>query len=260
MVGPDHDLGQKAQSDELEADDDEQHRQEKERPVAEAFIEKEPFVRHEHGQARAQKSGQKTEKTENLQRAGRVTLQKFDGHEVEENARGPENGVLGAAPAPRPVVDGNLGQNNAQARGDGGNEAVHLAVETEILDDFPAEGFEGASVVVQFDSGDPGDQPVGDHGGNAAGQPPVLAVLSPAADDVEPGFDFFQKMREIGRVVLKIRVHGDDDLAPGVFESGRYRGGLAEILPEADDPHSGIGGADILEDGERCVGASVVDE
>ena len=37
-------------------------------------------------------------------------------------------------------------------------------------------------------------------------------------------------------IVLEVGVQGDDDVPPGVVESGGQGGRLAEVPPEADDP------------------------
>ncbi len=82
------------------------------------------------------------------------------------------------------VADGNLADGCAVPTGEGGNEAVHLAVERNVLDDLAAIGFECGPEVVNGDAGEARHEPVGAGGRNAPQQQAVDAHLAPAGNDI----------------------------------------------------------------------------
>ena len=160
-----------------------------------------------------------------------------------------------------PEVDRHFGDVNPDRGGDGRNEAVHLAVELDVLDHVAAEGLQGAAVVAEADLGDAGNQPVGRQRGQAAGEEMLLpAVFAPAADEIVAFPYLFQQQADVVGVVFQIGVDGHDDFPAGVVKARREGGRLAEILAETDDLDPGVGPAGLLEGGERSVPAPVVDE
>ncbi|MDQ3773807.1 MAG: hypothetical protein M3461_05310 [Pseudomonadota bacterium] len=78
-------------------------------------------------------------------------------------------------------------------------------------------GFEHASgeviltlpaVVLDGDTSDRADHPVGDDGWDLTGHELVLALVAPADHDIEALPDLFQEHGDVARVVLEIAVHG----------------------------------------------------
>ncbi len=129
-----------------------------------------------------------------------------------------------------------------------------------MLHDIPSVAFQGATVVVQVDTTDPTDQAIGKVRGKPSGEPAILAVLSPAVDHVVTFFELLHDAGDILRIILKIRVQGNDDLSPGIIESGGNGGGLPEVANELQDTHPLIQGGQALEFLGAPIGASIVDE
>jgi hypothetical protein len=57
-----------------------------------------------------------------------------------------------------------LGDGDTHVAGDGGDEAVELAVEVDALDNLFTESLQRAAVIMEFDSRDAGDESVGQQG------------------------------------------------------------------------------------------------
>ncbi len=59
--------------------------------------------------------------------------------------------------------------------GEGGDEAVVVAVECDVVEEVAAVGFEGGAEVVDIDAGDFSDEEVGEFGGDASEEEAVDA-------------------------------------------------------------------------------------
>ena len=105
-------------------------------------------------------------------------------------------------------------------RSQGGNKAVQLAVERDLVKNLPAVGFESRAKVVNVHTAQFCHEPVGATGGKTAEPEVINAMLAPAADDVIALGNFLQKQWDVGRIVLQIAVHGDDVFATGMIETG----------------------------------------
>ena len=179
-------------------------------------------------------AGRQPQQPEDLQRPRRVAEQELDRH-AGRGRRGSvrDSPYLDVPARARAMVDHHLGDAHALLAGDRRQEPVHLAVEAQRLDDLRAEHLERAAVVVQRDARGHGDQPVGEHRRHAAGEERVLAVLAPAADDVEAARrSSSHHPRDVGGVVLQVAVGGDHQPAarvarsrPRTRPSGRSCGG-----------------------------------
>ena len=116
-----------------------------------------------------------------MQRAAHVLEQKANGQQIEEDAEGAPDAVMALAPFAIQVADGNLADRGAIPTGQRGNEAVHLAIERNVLDHLAAIGLEGRAEVVNVHAGKLGHQPVGAARGNAPHDKVVDPLLAPAA-------------------------------------------------------------------------------
>jgi len=67
-----------------------------------------------------------------------------------------------------------------------------------------------------------------------------------------------EQARDLGRVVLKVAVHEDDDVPARGFQAGCQGGGLPEVAAELDDDDLGMALAELLQQGEAAVLAAVV--
>lgn len=126
--------------------------------------------------------------------------------------------------------------------------------------DVPSVAFQGTAVVVQMDSTDPADQTIGQARGKDSGQPGILAVLSPAVDHVVTLFELLHDAGNILRIILEIRVQGNNDCSPGIIKSGGNGSGLPEIANKLQNPNPLIQDSQALEFLGTPIGASIVDE
>src|SRR4029077_19297448 len=110
-----------------------------------------------------------------------------------------------------------------------GNKAVQLAVEWNLFKNVAAIRFEGRPKIVDINPAELGHEPIRTTGRNAA-QPEIIdALFAPAANDVVALRNFFQKERDVGRVVLKVAIHGDDVFTARMIESRRQSRSLPKI-------------------------------
>jgi len=157
-------------------------------------------------------SGQ-PQRAEEMHRPGQIPEQKPDGDDIEQDAEGAPQAIVGIAGRAQGVADGNLGDARAIETGQRRNEAVQFAVEMDIFQHLGAIGLEGGAEIAQLHAGGLGHQPIGDARGNLAQQRVVHAVLPPAAGDIVSLFDFFEQRGNVLRRVLQVAIHRDDDLA-----------------------------------------------
>ena len=117
---------------------------------------------HRHGCA-----GHHTKSTdgaEEVQRTGHVTEQEADGKQIEEDAEGAGDAVVGLPCCAGRIGDGDFADAGAVPGGEGGDEAMHLTVKGNVLDDFAAVGFEGGAKVVDVYPAENRHELIGDAG------------------------------------------------------------------------------------------------
>src|SRR5579863_2616630 len=209
-------LAEQADGEHLDAGDDEHSADNEERTVLIHHV----LVRIEDlegeqdgGDDGAGDDAQSAEAAEEMQRAAHVAEQEADGEQIEEDAEGAADAVVALAALAIHVLDRDFADGRAIPRGERGNEAVHLAVERDVLDDFAAIGLEGSAEVVDVDAGEPGHEPVGAARRNAAHDEVVNAILAPAGNDVVAFLEFLEEAGNLIGIVLQIAVHGEDELA-----------------------------------------------
>ena len=88
----------------------------------------------------------------------------------------------------------------------------------------------------------------------------VLAILAPAADDVEAALELIDHRGDVARIVLQIAVRGDDQPAARVLEAGGEGRGLSEVAAEPDHAQMRIARLQPRQDREALVRAPVVDD
>jgi hypothetical protein len=96
--------------------------------------------------------------------------------------------------------------------------------------------------------------------GKDSGQPGILAILSPAVDHVVTLIELLHDAGNILRIILEIRVQGNNDFPPGIIKSGGNGSGLPEIANKFQDTNPLIQGSQSLEFLGTPIGASIVDE
>ncbi len=180
--------------------------------------------------------------------------------DVEHHAEGAAQPVMRAAAGARTVADGHLGDARAIERRQRRDEAVQLAVEIDVLENFGAVGLEGGAEIAQLHVRRLGHQPIGDARGKLARDRVIQAVLAPAAGDVVAFLDLFEQRGNVLGSVLEIAVERNDDVALRFVEPGGQRRGLAEVAPQPDHLEARIGLDQIGQQIEAAVGGGVVDK
>ena len=91
------------------------------------------------------------------------------------------------------VVDNHFADFSAGFGSIDGDKAVHLTVETDLVENLSAVSFERTAIIVQVHTGYCGDKPIRSFGGDCTCQFVILAVFSPAADHIIAFVKFFQQ-------------------------------------------------------------------
>ena len=114
---------------------------------------------------------------------------------------------------------------------------MHAAHDPDLLQDVGAVDLQPAAIVVDLDAGDLADQPVGNPGGDEPQHQAVLAVLAPAAEQVElPLLQHGDHCRNIVGIVLQVAVQRHQQPAARRVDAGLQSGRLTEIALQLDDP------------------------
>jgi len=201
-----------------------------------------------------------TDCSKEVQWAGHVAKQEADRQQIEEHAEGAGDAVMTLTVLAGRIGDGDLADAGSIPRGKRGDEAVHLAVQGNVLDDFTAVRLEGRAEVVDIDAAERRHEQIRGTGGDAAQEKIVSTLCAPAADDI---ISFFQLCQEVGDllwVVLKVTVHRQDEVPLGVIEACSEGGGLAEVSPELYDEDTTVYCSDLLEEPVGSVTGAVVDK
>ena len=177
-----------------------------------------------------------------------VLEKKANGKEIEEDTEGAADAVVALAGLTIDVADGNFADGSPIPTCKSRDEAVHLAIERDVLDDLAAIGLEGGAKVVNIDAGELCHEPIGAARGDAAHDEVVNAFLAPSGDDVVALFELFDEGGDVVRVVLQVAVHGEDELAGGMIETGGQRRGLAEVAAQLDDEDAAVYRGNLFEE------------
>src|SRR5215472_17587339 len=137
------------------------------------------------------------------------------------------------------------------------NETMHLAVKLNALQRLPPIGFQGASIIVQMNPRNRRDEPVGQRARQIALQRGVLPLLPPARDEIVAFIQFGQELRNIGRIILEIAIHGDEDISLGKTNPGHESRRLTSIAAQLDEAQLRL--RQLPDNLSRLIGAAVVD-
>jgi hypothetical protein len=195
-----------------------------------------------------------------VQRAGHVAEQEADRQQIEEHSEGAGDAVMTLSVLAGRIGDGDLADAGSIPGGERGDEAVHLAVERNVLDDFTAVRLEGRTEVVDIDATERRHEQVRGAGGDAAQEEVVSTLCAPAADNVVSLFQLCEEVGDFLRVVLEVTVHRQDEVSLSVIESGCKSGSLAEVAPEFYDEDTTVYCSDLLEEPVGSVTRAVVDK
>lgn len=136
---------------------------------------------------------------------------------------------------PWPVVDGHFRDPRPLQLEQRRQEAVHPREHGKAPEELGAVDAQRAAGIGDGIAGHPVAYAARDARGGLA-QPGVLPVGAHAADDVV-AFQMIEKPGDIRRVVLQIRVEGDDEAAAGRAEARGEGRRLPRVAPQADDPN-----------------------
>ncbi|EXI72634.1 MAG: hypothetical protein AW07_03079 [Candidatus Accumulibacter sp. SK-11] len=118
------------------------------------------------------------------------------------------------------------------------DEAMHLTVQPNFLDDRGAVDLEAATVVVQANASDVADQSIGDARRDRSQPDVVLTVLPPADHQIEIAVqEAADQSGHVGGIVLQVPVECGDDVAAGRIDTRLHGGGLAEIALQTEHTH-----------------------
>ena len=135
---------------------------------------------------------------------------------------------------------------------------MQFAVQVNVFQDFGAIGLKGGTKIAEVDAGGFRHHPVGDARRDFTGDCVVYSFFAPAAGDVIAFVDFGEERGDVFGGVLKVTIHGNDDVA-GCFVKARGEGGgLAEVAAQADDFQTGVSFDEIGEEFGGAVAGGVV--
>src|ERR1039458_3348068 len=203
---------------------------------------------------------QQAKSAEEVKRTAHVLEQEADGQKVKEDAEGAADTVVAFAPLAIDVADGNLADGSAIQAGQGGNEAMHLAVERNVVNDLAAIGLEGGAEIMDIDPGEFGHQPVCAARGNAAQDEIVDAVLAPPGDDVVSLIELFYQGGNVVGDVLPVASHGQDELDRGMVEACGQSRGLAKVAAQLDHKDAAVDCGNFFEELVGAVLGTVVNK
>src|SRR5260370_25220555 len=101
----------------------------------------------------------------------------------------------------------------------------------KVINVFYTVRLKGSAKVMQRDSRKRRHGPIRNAARQATREPGIFSFVAPTADDVEAFVKFFNERRNLGRIMLQIAVHGNDDFAAGSVKAGFKCRRLAKIPP-----------------------------
>ena len=247
-------LAQQAQSQQLHADEDEQHGKQGEHPLHRPLGAVEQ-TRHQQHQAEeeAQQGDAAAEHAQQTQGEGAHA-----GEQIELQVEQLPQGVLGLVLAAPGVGDVHLGGAAGEAVGQHRDEGAALVALQHGVHHRAAVGTQHAAVVVHIHPGGTAHRIVHQARGEAAEQG-VAPVLAHAAHHIATLGDGTQQLGDLLRRILQVGVQGHHHLAPGVGETGHDRRVLTVVAVEqhADHPPR-LSGCGVGDDRRGGVRAAVV--
>jgi len=260
VIGSDAQLREQAEQEAYDAGEEHGHGNEGKRRLDERFFAQDLVHDGCNGGQPGHGPAEEPAEPEDVDGLLRVAVQEQDHPEVQNDLDDPLEPVVRDAVHARMVKDGHLRDPCAVPVGIHRYEAVHLAVERDAFEDLAPVGLQGATVVVQVHAGRARDEAVGDAAHEIPLEGVVVAILAPSRDQVESLVQFGDNLGDVIRVILEVPVHGHDDLAAGIGETGLHRRSLPAIAPEMDGLEPAVGSAGLSDAGGRPIGASVIDE
>src|SRR5262245_42024108 len=95
---------------------------------------------------------------------------------------------------------------------------MHAGPELQRLDHLRAKEFQRATGIVHVHAADETNEPIRDHRWHIAREEVVLAITTPSAHDIVRARKV-EQAGDVGWIVLKVAIEGDDELAARVGET-----------------------------------------
>jgi hypothetical protein len=233
LLSVDH-FSEQAKGDELNADDNEQDTEKEEWAIAERCSSEEPFDREVAIDDNTDQERDESPDPEKVQRAANITGREEHRQKVEKSPGESADTELRVTIFSRAVLNYFLTDPETCPMGEGRDVPVELAVDADAPDDFLSIRFQTTVHVVNGNTRHEGRYAVGEPGGDGFGNRIVPSFLPPG-DKIISLFERFDEGWDFSRIILKIGIHGDNDVAPSLMESDRQSGRFSEVSPEADD-------------------------
>src|SRR5205807_1527364 len=113
------------------------------------------------------------------------------------------------------------------------------------------------AAVMDVDSGKPAQHAIGTPGGKAL-QQAFTAAHPPAADNVEPFFQLFNKPGKVGWIMLQVAIHGDDEVTARHAKSSGKRQRLAGVLAKSHSRNAAIYQGNFPKQAQAVIAAPIV--
>lgn len=130
-------------------------------------------------------------------------------------------------------------------------------MELDLAQNLPAIRFKAAVEIMDLYSGNPSCGPVKDTGEKNLKQG-VVTFFSPAAHQIVAVFMGLDETRDLFRIILEIRVHGENNVSSGLSETCRKGHGFPKICLEDKNTDLGIPICNVLKDLLGAVRAAVI--
>ena len=135
---------------------------------------------------------------------------------------------------------------------------MHIRIEDDAIQELPPVSLQGTAVVADGNTGEPTNDPIGNPGGNLAGEQPVLSPLPIPHNQIITLSYLGHETGNVGRIVLEIPIHGHHDVPTSVVEPSLHGRRLTVVAGEADHTDAVVLGSQTLGDLGGAVRTAVV--
>src|SRR5437764_15196829 len=117
---------------------------------------------------------------------------------------------------------------------------MHLAIEMHVFERLAAISLQRTAIIMKRYTADSRNQRISNLRRNLARNERVLAILSPAGDDVIAFVDLVEQPRDVRRIVLHVRVHRNEDAPARRMNARSHRRRLTIVSSQSDYSHARI--------------------
>ena len=161
-------LSQKSNGEKVDSRNDKKDRRDEHRAVLlhDGYAKEQLFNKDIDKEDETHRGEEKPHRPEGFERILEVVQDEFEPKEVKEDSIGSAQAVFRLAVGTLVISHDDFGNPHPHLPGDGGDKAMELPVEANALDDVAAIRLKRRAEIMDIYSGNPGKEPVGDHGGN----------------------------------------------------------------------------------------------